>query len=253
MKLIIKNPSSDQRSYVSGTVVVQPNSQLEVAEDSWFSLSKDIEFVKDIRLNNIYLNDGIQDYSTPRSEEYLVRLTESALGSRDSQGNIVFSQKEIPSIYAFHDLIRQSNGSRNMNVSGSLAVPVDYEFAPAQGETWHIERLLFGIDDVGLTDMGLFGGITALPNGLLITVKTRGQIYTIGKIKDNVDIAMIFPGTTLGQSGVLDTADGMCGSLMFQNKIHLTGDSQDYIRISVRDDLRGINILRSMVVARRIV
>lgn len=170
---------------------------------------------------------------------------------RDAQGNLIISRKPIQPVYVFKDLTR-GNGSRNMNVSASLASPIDFDFRPPLGEVWELEKLVFGLDDVGLTDMGLFGGISSLTNGILISVKTKGQVYVIGNMRDNVDIAMMFPGQSLGQSGVLDTADGMYGALAFNDQIHLIGDNNDYIRLTVRDNVSGINIMRAMAIVRKV-
>lgn len=178
-------------------------------------------------------------------------LANKKIENRDADGYLILASKPVQTVYGFKNLV-DANGSRNMNVLGTLVTPVHFDFAPPTGEEWHIERLLLGLDDVGLTDMGLFGGIPALTNGLLVSVKTNGVVYEIATIKDNADIAMMFKGQMMGQSGVLDTSDGLYGTMEFNDYIHLHGSQGDYIRISVRDTLAAINIMRSIVVIRKV-
>lgn len=170
---------------------------------------------------------------------------------KDENDYPIYAQPPAWPVYGFHSLIK-SGGSRVMTVDGG-STPVDFTFAPSEGEVWQVERLLFGMDDVGLLDFSLFGGLPALANGILITVKTDGIVYTIATIKDNADVAMIFPGLVSAASGVLDAADGIYGALPFQQPIQLSHARGDYIRMSIRDRLSGINLLRAMVVARRMV
>lgn len=208
--------------------------------DAWFALECNLEKAVDTadvtEFEATYKADGNKKISGPV----------------DSDGNPIFVSRPPKTIYVFQNLLRPSNQSRGMNVNGTLGAPIHFEFAPPPGEVWEIERLLFGLDDVGLTDMGLFGGISALTNGILITIKLGPTTYTVGNIKDNVDVSMMFQGVMAGQSGVLDTSDGIYGHLTFKDQIKLIGDNNDHIRMAVRDNLTGINILRSMVLARRI-
>jgi hypothetical protein len=90
MKLIIKNNSSDTFSYSGGTVIVPPGS-LDLDSSLWFSLYSDPLFLSDIRLNNILINDGVNDYSAPTSEEYVkFAVTGIEYNNKDTDGaNIV--------------------------------------------------------------------------------------------------------------------------------------------------------------------
>ena len=170
----------------------------------------------------------------------------------DGDGQPIFGVKRIKPLYSFHDLKRPVNGTRAMNVNGTLGAPIFFEFKPTGTDIWEVENLRFGMDDVGLTDMGLFGGITALTNGIEMSVKTGPNTLVIGTIKDNIDFVLMFPGQAVGQSGVLDTSDGLVGIWSLKDPIELNAANGDYIRMAVRDNLTGINMLRAMVSARKV-
>jgi len=216
-------------------------SAITIAEDH-------IETISSPETTNVYMKAAL----STEEEAILDRLVEDHVNEPLPE-NVVTSVevKRISPAYSFHSLVRD-NGSRNMNADGSLLSPVHFYFQPGSGESWEVERLLFGMDDIGLTDFGLFGGISALTNGLLISIRTGGVEHDLGVIKDNVDIAMMFPGMVVGASGVLDAADGIYGSFAFHDHIRLSNSTSDYIRISVRDSLRAVNILRAMVLARKV-
>lgn len=208
------------------------------------------------------LIDGmfILDCNIPRSD--VARTTDfetnyKPTGNRqiqplDSDGQPILSVKRIRPLYSFHDLKRPSNGTRAMNVNGTVGAPIHFEFKPQGTDIWEVENLRVGMDDVGLTDMGLFAGIAALTNGIEISVKAGPNTMIIGVVKDNIDFVLMFPGQAVGQSGVLDTSDGLVGIWSLKDPIELRAANNDYIRMSVRDDLRGINILRAMVSARKV-
>jgi hypothetical protein len=82
MKLILKNKSDTVFSYLSNAVVLNGKGEneccsLEVSSKYWIALSKDVNFIKDLRFNNFTINDGISDFEAPASEEIFKRLVSS--------------------------------------------------------------------------------------------------------------------------------------------------------------------------------
>lgn len=77
MKIIINNPTSDNLSYLSGTLVLPAGQTIEISEYYWLKLKNDLNFIKDLRLNNILLNDGINDYSSPDSERVFLQTVDA--------------------------------------------------------------------------------------------------------------------------------------------------------------------------------
>lgn len=215
--------------------------------DTYWIVGVDGPFTLECTLVKALQTDEVVDFET----------NFKATGNRqlqplDGDGQPVMGVKRIKPLYGTHDLKNPSGGSRAMNVLGTLIAPVHFEFKPTGTEVWEVESLRFGVDDVGLTDMALFGGLTALINGIEMTVKVGTTTTVIGTVKDNMDFTLIFPGQAVGQSGVLDTSDGLVGIWTHKDPVELKAVNNDYIRMTVRDNLVGINILRAIVSARKV-
>lgn len=147
------------------------------------------------------------------------------------------------------DVIYQSpfllnSGSEDMNVDGSVT-PLNFDFAPSLGETFFVKSLTFLILDTGTTDPGDFGAITgALTNGLQFLIRSSGTEYEITNLKTNADIEVSLiqgigslPGNP---AGWMNNLDWRSGKIEFNIPIRLDGDTSDYVRFKVRDDLTGI-------------
>lgn len=221
----------------------------EIKESPSILIGEDhIETISSPATTKVYMKDALPGEQETALDALVDAHVNTPLPEERTVNVIV---KRLKPVYVFKNLVNGSNSPR-MNVRGTLVSPVHFNFTPAENEVWEVERLLFGIDDTGLMDFGLFGGLASLTNGIEISVKTDGATSVIGTIKDNVDIAMLFPGTLAYASGVLDAADGMYGTMEFRDHIYLSGASGDYIRMTIKDDLLGINILRAIVVARKL-
>ncbi len=102
MKLILKNSSSDAMSYLAGTVTVPAEGSLDTLPDSWFSLYSDQDFLRDIRLNNLTVNDGIEDLVMPKSEEYVQYLNTSFnYNNKDIDGATIVRLKAAKKGWSF--------------------------------------------------------------------------------------------------------------------------------------------------------
>lgn len=102
MKLIVVNTSSDAFSYVGGTIVVPANSSLEISPEVWFSLITDVVFIKDVRLNNVFINDGYQQLMMPKSEVYINYLNDTAnYNNRDTDGALIVRNKAAKKGWSF--------------------------------------------------------------------------------------------------------------------------------------------------------
>lgn len=102
MKLIVINTTSDAFSYVGGTITVPANSSLEMAPEVWFSLITDVGFLKDVRLNNVFINDGTQQLMMPKSEEYINYLNDTSnYNNRDTDGALIVRNKAAKKGWSF--------------------------------------------------------------------------------------------------------------------------------------------------------
>lgn len=139
-----------------------------------------------------------------------------------------------------------NGSSKNMDVDGSVT-PVDFSYSPTSGKIY-IKQISFFIADNGITPPDKFGKITALTNGLVLEVQTKGNVYQICNIKDNADLVNIFSNEPLipgSNSGFLDNNDSYSGNLLFDMPIVLDTSMSDYIKFIVQDDLSGIDFLQA--------
>ena len=67
-----------------------------------------------------------------------------------------------------------------MNEVGSLASPFSYKIMPLAGEIWHITKISISMAHSSAGDLGKFGNITALTNG--ITYDALGVNVHIGNV-----------------------------------------------------------------------
>lgn len=79
----------------------------------------------------------------------------------------------------------------NMAVSGTLASPVVFEIDPPPGTIWQITRILISITDQTAMDDALFGGISALTNGVALRATTEaGRTVVFANWKANKDLKL---------------------------------------------------------------
>jgi hypothetical protein len=155
----------------------------------------------------------------------------------------------VPSTTIIYFDTRLYNGSSElMNVNGSVT-PVNFDFTPASGETWYLDSITLFLQDNGVTSPTSFGAITELTNGLEFRVKSNGTEYLISSCKNNMHLSLHFkedqfvPGTT----GLFETADIFTGRANFKNPIILKNSTSDFVRMRVRDNLSGLDQLRTVV------
>lgn len=101
MKLILKNRSDTIFSYVSGSIILGAKAILEISSTNWFSLSQDNEFIKDILLNNIILNNGLKDLETNDSFNYIIQLMQLNDFNKDTDGALIVRSKAAKKGWSF--------------------------------------------------------------------------------------------------------------------------------------------------------
>lgn len=97
---------------------------------------------------------------------------------------------DTPSDFAFEVGDNVIPATRDLNVSGTLAIPSIFEVqGPGSGQLEvDITRIIFALTCDSQPDDGLFGNIAALTNGLVIRRKD-GTYRNIGNVKSNGDFA----------------------------------------------------------------
>lgn len=150
----------------------------------------------------------------------------------------------------YKEVLLQSGGSAQMSVNGSSS-SVNFDFTPGAGEIWYWEGISLLISDTGVVPQDEFGSLNSvLTNGLKLSVRTGGTEYEVVNLTDNTNLSLFFSEssyTPAGSAGWLDDDDLFMGNKKWSTPITLSGDSGDFIRFQVRDNLNGLSNLQSMV------
>ncbi len=101
MELVVSNPSSDVLTYASGDVVIPAYDSLTISSNYWFSLYTDLQFISDLRLNNIQINDGNVDISKENAEEYVKQLNVFNYNNKDTDGALLVRSKAAKKGWTF--------------------------------------------------------------------------------------------------------------------------------------------------------
>jgi len=134
-------------------------------------------------------------------------------------------------------------GSYNMNLDGSVTKQY-FNIAPPAGVKWDICRIIVGIVDNVEMDDAKFGGIPALPNGVILR-KKNGVYQNIFQVSDNsgwrercFDVAYAdkAPNGSFG-FGCRRSFNGMDKNGVV---IRLDGDKNDKLQFINQDDLTGL-------------
>lgn len=127
---------------------------------------------------------------------------------------------------------------------GTLASPQVYFIAPPPGEVWHITRLLFSIVHGTAGDLGLFGNLPALVNGVVLRAKVSGQYGTLTNWKTNADMKtdMFDVEFDLRSGGGGNYGTSGRGTFTEAGAVlRLDGDQGDQVEVDVQDDITALD------------
>ncbi len=145
----------------------------------------------------------------------------------------------------------ESGGSLDMTVDGSVT-PVIFEKIFTTGEIVFIEKLAIEIRDSGGSALGDFGSGPALTNGILIEVQIGGIIEMSINIKTNGELIsaadVIFEITQFQGSALL------VYNFVFREPLSLNhNNNDDFLRVTIQDDLSGIQDLQMAFKRREVI
>lgn len=131
----------------------------------------------------------------------------------------------------------------NMAVTGSAGTPVVFRVAPPSGATWHLGRMIITMSHAAAGDMGTFGGIAAITNGVVIKAKISGFYRTVSNWRTNEDIASdmydVRFDTRAGGGGTYGTTARWTVTAV-ADAITLNGSNGDEAYVVVQDNLAGL-------------
>lgn len=129
-----------------------------------------------------------------------------------------------------------------MNVTSSLASPNSFKIQPPSNERWQITRLMTTMLDDSSMDDGKFGGIDALPNGVVIRLRRNGSTQTLTHWKSNADLKDDMYDVTYSDRAPAGQF-GLSSRWTFtkaQFVADLEGSTGDYLEVLTQDNLSGL-------------
>lgn len=131
------------------------------------------------------------------------------------------------------------------STAGTLSSPVIYHVEPEIDAGWHITRLILTMThSTSLGDLGLFGDLPRLTNGVLVRTNNNGSYGNITNWKDNSDIKIDFFDlefdTRSGNKGTFGTS-GRGTFTKLGMVVELLGVDTQSLEILIQDDITSLD------------
>ena len=135
------------------------------------------------------------------------------------------------------------NGTNtNMNVDGSVT-PVEFTVDALTSYDYFINEIRFTLIASSI-QMGQFGPFAALTNGVELDIISEGNNLTLFDPFTTTDDLMYFDDGTDGNISVQPGRDSIRCILKFANPFKLDKNSSDEIKVTINDDLDGVQLYR---------
>lgn len=131
----------------------------------------------------------------------------------------------------------------NMIDAASAGSEAIYIVEPPADETWHLLRILLTMTHPSAGDLGKFGGIAAITNGVALRVRIAGVYQTYSIWKTNEDIKLNFYDLDFDSRSGGGGAFGTSSRGTFSKAgvaIKLDGATGDKMEIILQDDMSGL-------------
>lgn len=159
----------------------------------------------------------------------------------------------IPATAVQYKLVKLLNGTSSaQNVDGSVT-PVVFEWKPGMGETWYVESVIFIFSDTGVADIDDYGVITnGLTNGCLLKFRSNGVEGDGQTLKNNISLTQLFSQDSFSPYGnFMGNKSTFLGRVNFNHPFVLKDSTSDYVRMTIRDNLIGIDFQEMSVLVWR--
>ncbi len=171
--------------------------------------------------------------------------TDKRVQDLDGNDRLDLISNGIPlSSLVYFDLAAINGGSENLAVDGSVT-PVVFTVGPPASEIWYAYIYELVIQDGGNNTSDRYGGIAGgLTNGLVIDQTIDATDHEFVNIKNNSTIAINFSDSHLRGQGnsFISSSSYYLGLARLEKPVTLVGDNNDVIKVTVADDLTGIDI-----------
>lgn len=168
------------------------------------------------------------------------------LGLFGVTGSVSITFKELSDLYIQEALY---NGAFNMTVNGSLGSPIIFTIPPKANTDVYIDTLIFNGAANGIKYGQFLAKNSLLTNGLLVSIKSDNVVTTFPTIYATEDFKNDFAALSGdGANFRIDIQSGrdeILAILKFPNPFIIRAQNtfgvgnDDYINVSVRDDLRS--------------
>lgn len=159
-------------------------------------------------------------------------------------GNVLTLDRRLDKAHLIGDEVRKAIVDMALTGQvGTMAAPQEYWAGPPAGEVWHLTRMLFSMTHGTAGDLGLFGNLSSLPNGVLLRSRVNSEYGTLTNWKNNGDIKtdmydVEFDSRSGGQGNY-----GTSGRGTFTNAgavLRLDGDTNDRFEVYIQDDITAL-------------
>lgn len=149
-----------------------------------------------------------------------------------------------------------NNGSKSMNIDGHIT-PKTFSYSPGTGNSAEILSLGVLLEATGTDPFNKFGNLTALTNGMQLSVTIGGITTVLMTVKDNTDFCTFFSQNNFGSSaiGALNAGIGFGASIdVFNGRLEFNNNQliltdNDSIQITIQDNLSSIGTLACSISA----
>ena len=135
--------------------------------------------------------------------------------------------------------------------AGTLASPQEYFAGPEGSEVYHITNLTLSIGHTSAGDMGLFGNLAPLTNGVTLRARINGQYGTLTNWKTNGDINVDTGAVNFYQRSGGGGTHGTGADGAFKARtgavLRLDGATSDRLEIYVQDDLTALSFFNMKI------
>ncbi len=149
----------------------------------------------------------------------------------------------------------ENAGSSDMAVDGSSTSVLFTAGPSTTDETWYVTRLSISMSDNGNAAFNDFGAIASgLTNGVLVEQIINSVAYPITLIKNNDELIAGFESRLRGQGNSFINDSGYInGNTMLTVPLTLNESTSDIMRITIQDDLSGLDLFVARMFYRRVI
>lgn len=214
-----------------GTEIALPVGEAAPLSAALFGGVDSAGFVQALRFEGVRL----------KTNAVLTDGTNEAVITPDGRLNVTMAQNSLGAVF---ELLK--NGSSSEMAVDASGTPQVFEWNPGAHDVVG-DGLMFIIEDATIYFGDKFAGISALANGVLIEMKASDVVHTAPVLYRTRDLAQIAsPGGFDVYSATPDSLRAQLGIGGCTFKASGTYATEDYVRVTVRDNLTGLNHMSVM-------